>query len=843
MERTGIDLIPAAPRDELMKLLDTASSKNIIYVHAPAGYGKSFSIRMWMAERGGGAWLNVSQLAGRKPSQFYEKLITALVALQPGNKALMEILSHKSFTAAPYEYSENAINSFHTHAVNNVGQQYIIAIDDFHLIENPNIIKRIPGLIISLSGIAKLCIISRAEPPDNFSEFLLKDIMTIVDIKHLKFTKPEVKEFFASCGQSLNEKQIISIMAATDGWAIGLNAFLLSGKKQRGPKQLSRYLEAFIKEQIWEKWDIGRRDFILRVSIEDEITPDFCNAITDRRDGADMLEALVKENAFISAEGESTYRFHHLFQDFLTKTLDAESEKKKNDIYTKAGDWFFKRKNYYKAVEYYIKSKNKNGITKSLKLMYNHNSPYAAIEDTVDIIHQSVDGAILDEYPFLLETLAWAAFVEGQGTDMEAYLDRYFKQLPKIIILHPASAQTALLLRSMDYRKNLADVTRSIKKLPLRLFGQSNTPSFTQNMPFYHRSSRDFSEYAHDTEKNIELLEKTIGVLIGDERDTHIGLICAGLDYEKGNINNAYEQALSISAKVKDSFAPETLFCAYMLLAAILNAQGYHSDMQKILNSVEDMIGRHKAYYLNANLRAFICRVKLENGDAKAAQEWLKDSAEPQHSPLSFYKLYAHFTTARSYIVTGEYNMAILFTKKLQALCEQYRRPLDIIETNILLAIAYWKKARGRQNDALHPLQKAIVSARQYGFTQVFANEGAEISNILHRLHKQAVQKDYNGELLPEEIKTLYISALAQAKHMRGLTGGRAPANIKFTTQQKIIMRHLNDGQTHNSIADKMNLKPSTIKTHMGLIYKKLDVVNGMDAIIKIRELGVLDDI
>ncbi|MDR0310516.1 MAG: hypothetical protein LBJ21_02905 [Acidobacteriota bacterium] len=39
-----------------------------------------------------------------------------------------------------------------------------------------------------------------------------------------------------------------------------------------------------------------------------------------------------------------------------------------------------------------------------------------------------------------------------------------------------------------------------------------------------------------------------------------------------------------------------------------------------------------------------------------------------------------------------------------------------------------------------------------------------------------------------------------------------------------------------------MNLKPSAIKSHMILIYKKLDVSNGVDAMIKIRELNVLNE-
>jgi len=376
--------------------------------------------------------------------------------------------------------------------------------------------------------------------------------------------------------------------------------------------------------------------------------------------------------------------------------------------------------------------------------MYNFNSPYASIEDTLSIIRLSVDGSIVDAYPFLLEVQAWSAFVEGRGADMEGYLDRYFKQLTKIIIQNPASIQTSMLLRCMDYRNTLINEVRNLKKLPLKYFGLLNTPSLTQNMPFAHRSSRDYSEFLKDKDENLELFRKTIGVLIGLEYDSAELALRAGFSYEQGDLDKAYEFALSSVAALKDSFAPEMQFCSYMILSAILEAQGNSAESQRNLNITAAMIESHKAYYLNANFRAFYCRTQLANGDAESAKSWLNHDAESPHSNLSFYKLYQHFTTARALIVTGDYNSAILLLKKLLILNEQYRRPLDIMESNILLAIAYWKKVRSSQDDALEFLEKAIITAREYKYTQLFINDGADLTNMLHKLQKRVIQKDYS---------------------------------------------------------------------------------------------------
>jgi hypothetical protein len=81
-------------------------------------------------------------------------------------------------------------------------------------------------------------------------------------------------------------------------------------------------------------------------------------------------------------------------------------------------------------------------------------------------------------------------------------------------------------------------------------------------------------------------------------------------------------------------------------------------------------------------------------------------------------------------------------------------------EAKILLSIAFWKRGRGYQTEALGLMAEAIRSANGYGYTQVFANEGAELVNMLQRLVKAASQKDCSGELPAAFVKTLYIKTL-----------------------------------------------------------------------------------
>jgi len=829
-----------APRTKLMKLLDGLSEKRLIYIHAPAGYGKTVSAQLALGRKNAEgvkhAWITLDEY-DNQITGFCKRFAAALLSLQPGNAKLREVVNHPSFKAAADEFAIHALSEFSANA-----QKYILVIDDLHVIRDESVLKLFRVLYGRLPPNFTVFLLSRSSPPDIFAELTLKDALAVVGTEELRFSDDEIKAFFDKNGHCITRKQADDICRLTGGWAIGLRALLISGGDSRDAKLTDRYLEAFLKEHVWEKWDKRTRTCMMKASVATELTPNLFNALAGVRDGGKILAELAIENAFLRTLGNGAYKFHDLFRDFLMNMLEQEGNSAKSEQRKKAGDWFYKHKDYYRAVEYYFKCGDTSGVAKCLKLMYNHNSSYASIEDTVAIIWLSVSNATIKEYPFLLETLAWAAYVEGRGVEMEDCLDRYFKQLPRIILQNPTSAQTAFLLRIMDYRNSMIEVTKSLKKLPLKLFTQANTPSISQNMPFAHRCSRDFSEYAPDNINAFKLFRETIGVLIGDEYETAELAIRAGLAYECGNINTAHEFALSANAKVKEHFSPEIQFCAFMILAAVLDAFGRRADAEKNLEAADAMIERYKAYYLNANFRAFYCRLALADGDVETAQNWIKGNEESPYNAISFYKLYRHFTGARAYIVIEDYNTAILYLKKLLELSQSYRRPLDIIEACTLLAIAYRKKSGSGRAAALEYLEQAISEAYKYGYTQIFTNEGADLVNMLHIMQKRAVQSDFhkNGGVPVTFIKSLYFSALAASKRFKGLGGGRVPKNLNFTKQQKIVMRSMCDGCNRNEIAEIMGISPDGVKSHVKLIYKKLDVSGSADAVVKIKELGIL---
>jgi LuxR family maltose regulon positive regulatory protein len=829
------------PRNALMKTLDSLafSKKQVIYMHAPAGFGKTTSSLLWLEHREQTAkekrvWLGFDEY-DNKTSEFCRRFISVLAGIQPENTPLRELLTHQKFNSASAEFALRALSAF-----NETGKDsYIFAFDDLHVISNDEILKLLLILIKRLPENYKVLLLSRMAPPDCFSEMIVKDELTVIGADDLQFSCEEIRALFNNGGKLITKSQANEVLKSTGGWAIGIRTLLLSDEKSYSVNLSSRYLESFLKTHVWERWDGRLKKFMTLISVAEDLTPELCDFLTNMP-SAQMLTELVRENAFLRITGDNTYRFHDLFREFLLHVLESDGKTTLNKQRNKAGDYFFRRKDYSRSAEYYLKGKNDEGVAKSLYHMYDYNSPYASIEDTLYVVRSTVNDSIVKKFPFLLEVQAWGAFVEGRTEELETVLDKYYKLSPVIIMKNPRSAVTLVFLRCMDYRESFVQTMKTLKRIPFKGNFKAAMPSLTHNMPLFHRSSRDFSELVHDIEKNITLFLKSFEAVLGDETKVIAEAVRAGLLYEKGSLNEAHEHALTACSNITGDCSAEIKFCAMMILASVFYADCQNSEADKVINNVRDMIERDKAFYLNANLKAFLFRQRLSEGDKSAAIEWLKDCNGSLLDNLSFFKNYQYFTTARAYIVIGDYTNAVMFLRKLLELNERYRRTLDIIEACILLAVIYWKKSRGGQSMALDYLERAIVTAHEYKYTQVFANEGAELINMLHRLQKRSVQEKYAGKLHSGFVKTLYISAVAGGGRSKGLTSGRPVENLKFTDKQKVIMTLMCEGYSRNKIAEKTGLKPNTVKSHLELIYKKLDVSNSIDAALKIKKLDVL---
>lgn len=823
-----------APRKPLMAFLDELSEKRLLYFYAPAGFGKTFTAQLWLKHRK--MRPATLSLDGHDNSlvSFCRRLCALLCGCQPANQALHDIAGHPAFDSAPDEFTIRAVDALQ----NDVPTGLVV--DDLHLIESDELLRLLPLIWARLPQSFILILLSRLGPPASFSNLVIKNTLGLVDARHLRLSAEEIRQFFRVDGQMLTRQQAEAVYHATEGWAFGVTALMLAGGQPTGQLQLQHQLNTLLKTHLWDKWPQDIQCFMLDTAYISALTPALCDVLTGRSDSQAMLTQLVEKNTFLSITGPQVYRFHRLFREFLHSMMGADADTARQHQQMMAGEWYLKNGDVYTAVEYLVNSGDPDAIARCFNTIHNYSVDFS-VERLAGIVRH-MGSAVAEKYPFMLATLGWSCFSEGDAAGLERFFDEYYARLPEISVKTPELYKNHLFFLCLDYRRSLIELTHSIQPGDIPVINDKSATTISQNMPCFHRSSRDFSEYTNPgMNEKVGFLRSSIGVIFGDEQYLLENCLKAGLLYEQGALLEAEKYALTANADIQPGVRPESKFCALMILAKILEALWRPEEYQKAINHAINMIEEDKAYYLSYNLSALIATHRMENGE-DAATEWLAAHVSSPQDPLPVFKMCGHFASARAYIALGEYDNAIIFLKNLLHLCTTFRRPLDVIEARVLLAIAHWKKKRGFQKQALEYLEDAILEAHPYGYTQIFANEGSELTNMLYRLQSRSTRQDYTGAIPGSFVKTLYLQAMAQARHAPGLTAGQQRAPIKFTPQQKKVMLLLADGKSYREIAEDMGIKFSTVRSHMELIYKKLDVPNEAEAIRRIKELQPLDE-
>lgn len=659
----------------------------------------------------------------------------------------------------------------------------------------------------------------------------------------MRFDSDEIYLLYQINHIRITKKQAETIFLFTEGWPIEINALLISGVNIPSKSMPQDQLESFLKIQVWDTWDENIRNFILGTIVEEELTERICNELLGITDSGNMLELLLSRGCFLYRRSNGSYCFHKLFREFLLKQFHEQTKEYCEDKFRLAGEFYLKQKDFYRALERFSNIQNFEYIAQCFDLLEEIDRAGFDTERVMLAVRDDLNEEIAEQYPYLFFMMAFTARNDGRIEDFKRFADLYYANYSRVIERNPELAHNIFFLYIMDYRFTIEDITRMASGGQSNVDFQGVRGSATAYFPLYHRSFRDFSEVGlAGIDNGMEIINQTLGALLGEEREMVIECLRAGLYYERGELLHAQELSLLAAAKIRNSFVPESKFCALMLLLSVDYALHQFEQADIIQQEIRLMIENEKAFYLQFNFDAVICKNLLYSGDVNIAQTWLKSHDAVIGGHLTFFHLNGNFTAARAHITCGSFDKAIILLHEIYNFCSQMGRYLDIIESEILLAIAYWKKKRGYQKTALSYLEDAIKIAQPFEYEQIFISEGAELESMLSRLKSRMVRSDYKGEIFGPFVKKLYIGVAQQALYSKGLTGGRVENSLQFTKQQKKVMRLLCDGYSYRQIGETLGIQFSTVRSHVELIYKKLDVSGVKDAIIKIRELNALGD-
>jgi LuxR family maltose regulon positive regulatory protein len=409
-------------------------------------------------------------------------------------------------------------------------------------------------------------------------------------------------------------------------------------------------------------------------------------------------------------------------------------------------------------------------------------------------------------------------------------LDNFYRNLPDIAAQYPDIVTKIKIVLAGDHRVPMHKYIDWLQNTAPEAQKQNIVPIYTltANLPFFHRSLRDFSDYCKLKEEDFELFDNTFGSMVGDNYKVIKHCLIAGIHYEKGELFDAARHALIGHNAYEDGMHAEMHFSANMILAATLNAIGALKEADKVMAQTETFVSE-KAKFLHPNFKALQTGRAICNGDIGAAKNWLTVYANCTEQ-LPFYQICRHFTTLRAFIALKDFTAAIAFAKRLQALATNYSRPLDQVESGLLMSIALWHN--GEKSKAVEQIEQACAIALPYGFVQLFINEGREILPLLCKMRDKADVSVALKQFAEELLDKIY------EKHNLKPSIESSP---RLSPMRRKMLECINKGMSYGEIAKKAGITSGTVKVHIIALYKQLDVHSAEEAIMKAKMIGLLE--
>ncbi len=215
------------PRPRLLARLNEALKRPLTIVVAPPGFGKTTLLSEWIASARSAlpvAWISLDE-HDNDPLRFGTYLVAALATLEIGigDNAWLE-------TEAPRPLSLEARLTALINRIAEVPADFVLVLDDYHLINLPEIHQALAFLVAHLPPPMHLVVASRADPSGlPLAQLRARSQLVELHANDLRFAPAEAAAFLnQQMDLNLPAEAIAALAARTEGWIAGLQLAALS---------------------------------------------------------------------------------------------------------------------------------------------------------------------------------------------------------------------------------------------------------------------------------------------------------------------------------------------------------------------------------------------------------------------------------------------------------------------------------------------------------------------------------------------------------------------------------------------------------------------------------------
>lgn len=892
------------PRRRLHDALGQAiTSYPVTMVSAPAGYGKTTLLAslprilpelpvVWVA-------LDADD---NDPIRFLSTLSAALKMLRPASGTEASALVVADLPPDTHADMQAHVRRTMCAIINDIldtlPEPFVLVLDDLHVVEKRSVYAALDYLLDHLPPQMRLVIGTRNDPPLSLGRLAARRRLAELRREDLSFTAAEADALLrGTLGLDLSPEDLATLQEKTEGWAAGLCLLTNSldriattdGRRAflRGLVQTERIFD-FLTEEVLASLDPDLRTFLLETSILAELTPELSRAVTGRSDAPLLLKELYRRNLFLVATnegqtgGETTlsYRYHHLFREFLRQRLQWEMPERVKELHRRAAEAEILAS---RAIGHYLAAELWESAVRVIAEI-GWQFIHLGMANTVRTWIQPLPQTVQDAHSKLINFMGVAAFIKCDYATAQRFLRRARRAFAEAGDWEAEGDVLGLLAVSARRMEQPEGLAGFVNEALDRLTVVNGRPLLLMARVWTHCLKGDWSLAARDFQ------EATIAA--GDSRDPTVfsgfvytfeapyGTLPGCLDRAEQYCRKAFTLLTESDDPIRMALEDKMAFIH--LWRGRLSEAITAADRALVL---KERLGGYPLIGLNAAMYAAV--TSAARGEfAEADRYWtrlLQQLKVPVDPPFVIY-LYAlgrirwlqgQLTEARqSYtqlcaaesrtetplapylrkamggmlaLAEGRYTQAEELLRHAAALEQSVPMAVAVGSARLLLSRLYLE--RGRPEAALSELIPVMLECRENNLPGIILQEGAAIAPVLRLAANQSPEAVYASYLLDLMGPLASSEALPAAAPGRRSTLEAPPeqavkpeAPLMPLTAREIDVLHLIAiGASNRAIAERLVIGEQTVKSHVVNILRKLNVTSRTQAAARAHVLGLVD--
>ena len=717
----------------------------------------------------------------------------------------------------------------------------ILLIDDLQLMQEEVGQQALCELIRS-SPERHFVLLSRGVPPGCLTAFQYTGLMTVLEADDLLFDADDVRRLLRLYGVEAADSEIDGILKESVGYPLGvaITARCMSPGKPWTPELVARvFREVFLyfETAIYRRFDLPVRRFLLELAPFESFDLEMARMVSGDPRAGERLDWLLRYTTMLRYDDCQRFHFWSGFRAFLLWEMEREyTEEKRRALLSRGGLYYELKEDFSSALDCYTRGGDHAKVSELLirnAELHPGMGHYAEMEQ----YYRALPEAEILASPSLMQGMSMLCALSADYDGSEHWygcLKRFVERCGKEDAAgRQARGRLAWLDISLPQRgvKRLTDTIPAVFQLLTNK--ELSLPSFsvTSARPSIMNGGKDFSPWSKKDDLLYHTMRIPVEAVLGRDGVGLADCAIAESKFEKGeDISPRMLPLVQRMNDIRRGGTPDMEFAVSGLLARSQLASGQPADARRTIEVLRECFAERGLTRFLPNMDAMLCRIALHTGDLDEADVWYRVKAprEPMH--INILKRYQYFTQAMVELANGKPDSALLTLTPMEPYCTACMRYIDTIHLKMLTAIALYQK---RDEAWREPLTAALALAEEYRFIRTVSVYGTAVLPLLDALEWSGNAKWH---------KRLMADVRAQAAFYPHFLEPRLAPGEELTPTELQILHLLCADKSNAEIAQIMDVKLPTVKTHVSHILDKLDVKRRAEAKTAAKKLHLVQD-